>query len=110
MATFLAQVGRFSARHRLLVVIAWLAVLAGLAGVLAANGTGESAEDTIPDSRASQALERMAAEFPGSTPTTARRPCSSSSTRTRATSPTRPSRRGSARCSRRRPTCPAWSP
>jgi len=66
MATFLAQVGRFSARHRLLVVIAWLALFAGLAGVLAANGTGESADDTIPDSRASQALERMAAEFPGS--------------------------------------------
>lgn len=53
MATFLARLGRFSARRRLVVVIAWIAVFAGLAGILAVNGMGETAEDTIPDSQAS---------------------------------------------------------
>jgi len=66
MATFLAQLGRFSARRRLVVVIGWIAVFAGLAGILAVNGMGETADDTIPDSRASQALELMQEEFPGS--------------------------------------------
>jgi RND superfamily putative drug exporter len=64
MSTFLSRLGRASARHRLLVVVAWLAVLAGLTGVLAVNGSGESAPQTIPGSRATQALERMEDEFP----------------------------------------------
>ena len=64
MSTFLANLGRFSARHRMVVVIAWIALFLGLSGVIAANGMGESAEDTIPDSRASQALEVMGKEFP----------------------------------------------
>jgi RND superfamily putative drug exporter len=66
MATFLARLGRFSARRRLVVVIAWVAVFAGLTGVLALNGMGETADDTIPDSRASQALDVMNEEFPAS--------------------------------------------
>ncbi|NYI59598.1 RND superfamily putative drug exporter [Cellulomonas soli] len=45
-------------------VIAWLAVFAGLAGVIGVNGMGESAPDTIPGSRSTQALELMAQEFP----------------------------------------------
>ena len=64
MSTFLAQLGRFSARHRAVVVIAWVAVFAGLIGIIGVNGMGENAEDTIPDSRASQALELMYQEFP----------------------------------------------
>jgi len=64
MSTFLAKLGRFSARHRAVVVIAWLAVFVGLSGILGVNGMGASAEDTIPDSRASQALELMSQEFP----------------------------------------------
>ncbi|MET0188841.1 MAG: MMPL family transporter [Pseudonocardia sediminis] len=64
MSTFLARLGRFSARHRAVVVIVWLALFAGLGGVIGVNGMGESAPDTIPDSRASQALERMSEEFP----------------------------------------------
>ncbi|GAA3795927.1 MMPL family transporter [Cellulomonas soli] len=64
MSTFLAKLGRFSARHRAVVVIAWLAVFAGLAGVIGVNGMGESAPDTIPGSRSTQALELMAQEFP----------------------------------------------
>lgn len=69
MSTFLAQLGRFSARHRAVVVIAWIAVFAGLTGILGANGMGESSEDSIPSSRATQTLERMSQEFPGGTPT-----------------------------------------
>jgi RND superfamily putative drug exporter len=64
MSTFLARLGRFSARHRLVVVIVWIAIFAGFSGVLAVNGSGESADDSIPDSRASQALQLMDREFP----------------------------------------------
>ncbi|WP_454048316.1 MMPL family transporter [Cellulomonas sp. Marseille-Q8402] len=64
MSTFLAQLGRFSATHRVVVVLTWVVVLAGLTGVLAVNGSGESAAETIPDSRASQALEEMDEHFP----------------------------------------------
>ena len=35
MSTFLERLGRFSARHRLVVVIAWVALFAGVTGVLA---------------------------------------------------------------------------
>jgi RND superfamily putative drug exporter len=64
MSKFLANLGRFSARHRMVVVIAWVALFLGLIGVIAVNGMGKSAEDTIPDSRASQALTVMEQEFP----------------------------------------------
>ncbi|ACZ22644.1 predicted RND superfamily drug exporter [Sanguibacter keddieii DSM 10542] len=64
MSTFLSRLGRFSAGHRLVVVGVWLAVFAGLAGILGVNGSGESAPETIPGSRASQALEVMNREFP----------------------------------------------
>jgi RND superfamily putative drug exporter len=64
MSTFLSRVGRFSARHRLVVVTAWLGVLAVLVGVLAAaGGSAGHAEQTIPGSRASAALDRMNEEF-----------------------------------------------
>ena len=66
MATFLARLGRFAARRRLVVVIGWVAVLAALTGTLAVNGMGETADDSIPDSRASLALDRMNEEFPAS--------------------------------------------
>ncbi|WP_233575411.1 MMPL family transporter [Cellulomonas sp. PhB150] len=45
-------------------IIAWVAVFAGLAGVIGTNGMGNTSADSIPGSRASQALERMAQEFP----------------------------------------------
>ncbi len=70
MSTFLAQLGRFSARHRAVVVIAWVAIFAGLAGIIGVNGMGDSSEDTIPDSRATKALELMSQEF-GSADSTA---------------------------------------
>lgn len=67
MSTFLANLGRFSARHRMVVVGTWVAVFVGLAGIIGVNGMGKTAEDSIPDSRASQALEVMAKEFPSKT-------------------------------------------
>lgn len=67
MSTFLAQVGRFSARHRVMVIGAWLVIFAALIGALVvgtANGSADEATTSIPDSPASQALERMNDEFP----------------------------------------------
>ena len=48
----------------MVVVGAWVAIFVGLAGIIGVNGMGKTAEDSIPDSRASQALEVMAKEFP----------------------------------------------
>jgi RND superfamily putative drug exporter len=67
MSTFLAQVGRFSARHRLVVIGAWLLIFATLIATLlvgSANGSSGEASKSIPDSPASQALDRMKKEFP----------------------------------------------
>lgn len=64
MARLLANLGRFSARHRVTVVAAWMAALLGLVGILGVKGMGESAEDSIPDSRATQAFAQMEEEFP----------------------------------------------
>ncbi|MFB2554398.1 MMPL family transporter [Herbiconiux liangxiaofengii] len=69
MSTFLAKIGRFSARHRLVVVGAWLLIFAALIGTLVVgSNSGSSGEATtsVPDSPASQALERMNEEFPSS--------------------------------------------
>ena len=67
MSTFLARVGRFSARHRLIVIGAWLLIFASLIGTLvigSQNGAADKASPSIPDSAASQALDRMNTEFP----------------------------------------------
>ena len=67
MSTFLARVGRFSARHRLVVIGAWLLIFASLIGTLVigtGNGSPGEASISIPDSPASQALDRMNEAFP----------------------------------------------
>ncbi len=64
MSTLLSKVGRFSATHRWVVVLLWIAMFAGVTGVLAVNGPGETADDTIPGSRSTQALEVMNEHFP----------------------------------------------
>lgn len=69
MPTFLAHVGRFSARHRFVVIGAWLLIFASLIGTLvvaSGNGSPGEASTSIPDSPASKALDRMNAEFPSS--------------------------------------------
>lgn len=67
MALFLARVGRFSARHRLVMIGVWLVVFAGLIATLVVgtnNGGAGAADNSVPDSPASQALDRMNEEFP----------------------------------------------
>ncbi|MDU0328438.1 MMPL family transporter [Microbacterium sp. KSW2-21] len=67
MSTFLARLGRYSARHRLVVIGAWLVVFAGLITTLIIGtniGGVKAAETSVPNSAASQALERMDQEFP----------------------------------------------
>ena len=71
MSRFLAYVGRFSARHRLVVIGAWLVIFATLIGALVIgsnSGSPDEAAVSIPDSPASQALERMNEEFPAPGP------------------------------------------
>lgn len=67
MSSLLSRLGRFSARHRLVVVGAWLVIFASLIAVFAVgSAAGSQAEATaqIPDSPASRALDRMNEEFP----------------------------------------------
>jgi RND superfamily putative drug exporter len=67
MSKFLSEVGRFSARHRLVVFGAWIIIFASLIGAFIVGGNVGSPAATstsIPDSPASQALERMDDEFP----------------------------------------------
>jgi RND superfamily putative drug exporter len=67
MSKFLSRVGRFSARHRMVVFGAWILIFASLTGALVVGGnlaSPEEATNSIPDSPASQALERMSEEFP----------------------------------------------
>ncbi|MFD4420965.1 MMPL family transporter [Agromyces sp. NPDC058484] len=67
MSTFLSYVGRFSARFRWVVIVAWLVIFAALIAVFAAgssSGSSAKAETSIPETGASLALERMNDEFP----------------------------------------------
>jgi len=66
MSTFLSHLGRFSARFRWVVIGAWLLIMATLIGVfvVGSNIEKDPAQVSIPDSQASQALERMNEEFP----------------------------------------------
>ncbi|ROQ52585.1 RND superfamily putative drug exporter [Rathayibacter sp. PhB152] len=67
MSTFLARLGRYSARHRLVVVGTWIVIFAALIGTLvigSQNGGSEAAKTSVPNSPASQALDRMNEEFP----------------------------------------------
>ncbi|PZE64251.1 MMPL family transporter [Curtobacterium sp. MCBD17_021] len=69
MSTFLSHLGRFSARFRWLVIGAWLLIMAVLIGIFVV-GSGiekDAATTSIPDTKASQALERMNEEFPSTT-------------------------------------------
>ncbi|WP_405068996.1 MMPL family transporter [Kribbella sp. NBC_01510] len=66
MPQLLARIGRFSARHRLVVVALWLAAFAILTGVVASAGTsGGSSATSIPSTQASKALDIVQQKFPG---------------------------------------------
>ncbi|NEC23408.1 MMPL family transporter [Streptomyces parvus] len=71
MAKVLYRVGRACARHGLMVIIAWLALLAvAVAGVVSVGG-GTDEEFTIPGSESQQALDVLADTFPASSGTSA---------------------------------------
>ncbi|GAA2971497.1 RND superfamily putative drug exporter [Microbacterium terrae] len=74
MSQFLSAVGRFSARFRWVVIVAWLVIFAALIGVFVVGSNANSnstAETSIPDSPASLALERMEEHFPAADDNTA---------------------------------------
>ncbi|MFD4751012.1 MMPL family transporter [Streptomyces rubiginosohelvolus] len=71
MAKVLYRVGRACARHGLMVIIAWLALLAvAVAGVVSVGGSTDE-EFTIPGSESQQALDVLADTFPASSGTSA---------------------------------------
>jgi RND superfamily putative drug exporter len=66
MPQLLARIGRFSARHRLVVIAIWLAAFAILTGVVASASSSDSTSTTsIPSTSASKALDIVHQKFPG---------------------------------------------
>ena len=65
MPQFLAKIGAFSARHRLIVIAAWLVVFAALTGIVATSSSSANASGgSMPSTPASQALEVTHQKFP----------------------------------------------
>ncbi|WP_431874754.1 MMPL family transporter [Amycolatopsis sacchari] len=63
MAALLHRLGAWAHRHRRIVLVAWLAVLAGI-GALSATAGGSYEDDfSIPGSRAQQTLDTVSHEF-----------------------------------------------
>lgn len=64
MAVLLARLGRFSFRHRRLVIGAWVLLLAAIVAVLAVLGGKFDDRFTIPGTESQTALDRLAAAQP----------------------------------------------
>ncbi|BBE21384.1 membrane protein [Arthrobacter sp. MN05-02] len=68
MSIFLSRLGRFSARHRLIVVGVWALIFITFSGVMAAGIINpkdtEAAEQSVSQTEASRTLERVNEEFP----------------------------------------------
>lgn len=65
MSMFLSRLGRFSARHRLVVVAGWIVILAALGGILATGSSESSSSVSVPSSAASKTLSTVQSTFPG---------------------------------------------
>jgi RND superfamily putative drug exporter len=64
MPVFLARVGQFCARHRLIVIVGWLLVMTALTGVVATGSAGPSATPSVPSSAATETLTTVKQKFP----------------------------------------------
>lgn len=64
MSIFLARMGRFCSRHRLLVVAGWALTLAALIGVLATGSSSSNPTVTVPSSAATDTLQTVQEKFP----------------------------------------------
>ncbi|GAA0980453.1 MMPL family transporter [Acrocarpospora macrocephala] len=66
MPHLLAMVGRFSARHPVIVIAAWLVAFAALTGITAtsSNSTGGTASVSMPSTPASEAFDIVHEKFP----------------------------------------------
>src|SRR6186713_450408 len=64
MATFLYRLGRASFRHRRLVLVGWLVLLAGLGGAALAFKGPTSSNFTMPGTESQQALDLLKRDFP----------------------------------------------
>lgn len=67
MPKFLAAIGRFSARHRMIVIAAWLVIIAVFAAVTATSADLSGAKTTAPEVAASTALKTLQSKFPDMT-------------------------------------------
>src|SRR6185503_14042687 len=64
MATFLYRLGRASFRHRRLVLVGWLVLLAALGAAALAFKGPTSSNFTMPGTESQQALDLLQREFP----------------------------------------------
>lgn len=64
MALFLYRVGRFTARHAWLTIVAWVAILGGLGGTMAAVSTPPSSAISIPGAKFQAVLTQLGQEIP----------------------------------------------
>ena len=64
MSSLLYRLGRAAARARVLVVVLWVAALAGIGGVTAVAAQGTDDTFTIPGSESQQALDHLGRVFP----------------------------------------------
>lgn len=71
MARFLYRLGRGAARHRRLVVAAWVVAAIGIIVVSSSAGGQTSDEFKVPDVEAQQALDVLEDDFPAAAGTSA---------------------------------------
>ncbi|ALE05749.1 RND transporter [Arthrobacter sp. ERGS1:01] len=65
MPNFLAAIGRFSARHRLIIIGAWLVIFAVFTGITATSADMSGSTGSMPSTSASKALATVQQKFPG---------------------------------------------
>jgi uncharacterized membrane protein YdfJ with MMPL/SSD domain len=64
MATFLFHVGHFAAKHRLLVLILWIAIAAGIGALVSRIGADTNDNLSLPGTGSQEATDLLTEEFP----------------------------------------------